>query len=44
MTRVLDGTVDHRDLFLSEAEKTRGETLTVCCSRAARGTTLVLDV
>lgn len=44
VTRVLDGVVDHRDLFLSEAEKARGETMTVCCSRAPRGACLILDV
>ncbi|WP_244472541.1 Rieske 2Fe-2S domain-containing protein [Methylobacterium sp. Leaf89] len=44
VTRVLEGTVDHRDLFLSEAEKARHNRLTVCCSRASRGESLVLDV
>jgi ferredoxin-NADP reductase/phenylpropionate dioxygenase-like ring-hydroxylating dioxygenase large terminal subunit len=44
VTRVLAGTVDHRDLFLSEAEKAANTRITVCCSRAAAGETLVLDI
>lgn len=44
VTRVLEGEVDHRDLFLSEAEKAANKAITVCCSRARRGETLVLDV
>ena len=44
VTRVLDGVIDHRDLFLSEVEKARGESMTVCCSRAPQGACLILDV
>ncbi len=44
VTRVLDGTVDHRDLFLTDAEKAANARMTVCCSRAAAGSTIVLDV
>ncbi len=44
VTRVLAGAVDHRDLFLGEAEKAAGDRMTVCCSRAAAGATLVLEV
>ena len=44
VTRVLEGVVDHRDLFLSAEEKATNQLLTVCCSRAAAGGTLVLDV
>jgi ferredoxin-NADP reductase/phenylpropionate dioxygenase-like ring-hydroxylating dioxygenase large terminal subunit len=44
VTRVLEGVVDHRDLFLSQAEKATNTRLTVCCSRAKGGATLVLDV
>lgn len=32
--RVLEGQPDHRDLILSEAEKARGDTMMICCSRA----------
>lgn len=32
--RVLAGEPDHRDLILSEAEKARGDTMMICCSRA----------
>ncbi|WP_210253191.1 Rieske 2Fe-2S domain-containing protein [Beijerinckia sp. L45] len=44
VTRVLEGEVDHRDLFLSEADKAGNSAITVCCSRAGKGATLVLDV
>jgi len=44
VSRVLGGTVDHRDLFLSEAEKASNQRITPCCSRAGAGETLVLDV
>ena len=44
VTRVLDGEVDHRDLFLSEADKAANSAMTVCCSRARKDMTLVLDV
>ncbi|MCV0438751.1 MAG: PDR/VanB family oxidoreductase [Hydrogenophaga sp.] len=42
-TRVLDGLPDHRDLVLSEAERERGDTMMICCSRA-RSPELVLDL
>ena len=41
--RVLDGTPDHRDDILSEAEQARGDRMFVCVSRCA-GARLVLDV
>ena len=41
VTRVVDGQVEHRDQFLTEAE--RREQMTPCCSRA-RGGCLVLDI
>jgi ferredoxin-NADP reductase/phenylpropionate dioxygenase-like ring-hydroxylating dioxygenase large terminal subunit len=44
VTRVLKGEVDHRDLFLTDAEKATHERMTVCCSRARAGEVLVLDV
>lgn len=44
VTRVLEGAVDHRDLFLSQAEKAADGLITVCCSRAAKDAVLVLDV
>jgi ferredoxin-NADP reductase/phenylpropionate dioxygenase-like ring-hydroxylating dioxygenase large terminal subunit len=44
ITRVLEGEVDHRDVFLSEAEKATNARVTVCCSRAKGGATLVLDI
>jgi vanillate O-demethylase ferredoxin subunit len=44
VTGVLEGAVDHRDLFLSDAEKAANTRITVCCSRAKAGGRLVLDV
>jgi ferredoxin-NADP reductase/phenylpropionate dioxygenase-like ring-hydroxylating dioxygenase large terminal subunit len=44
ITRVLSGVVDHRDLFLSDAEKANNTRITACCSRANAGETLVLDL
>ncbi|WP_343650100.1 PDR/VanB family oxidoreductase [Herbaspirillum sp.] len=35
ITRVLSGSIDHRDFILSEAEKARNDQFTPCCSRAA---------
>jgi vanillate O-demethylase ferredoxin subunit len=34
LTRVLEGTPDHRDTVLSEAEKAAGNRMTICCSRS----------
>ncbi|GAA2602132.1 PDR/VanB family oxidoreductase [Streptomyces tubercidicus] len=42
-TRVLDGTPDHRDFLLSEAEHTANATMMICVSRCAAGR-LVLDL
>jgi ferredoxin-NADP reductase len=35
--RVVAGSVDHRDVVLSAAEKNEGRTMMTCCSRAAGG-------
>ncbi|MCB1888471.1 MAG: oxidoreductase [Rhodocyclaceae bacterium] len=42
-TRVLDGEIDHRDMFFTDAERAAGNQFTPCCSRA-RGAGLVLDL
>lgn len=42
-TRVLEGTPDHRDFLLSEAERERGDTMMICVSRCASAR-LVLDL
>ena len=42
-TRVLGGEPDHRDVFLTETERRRGDTMLVCVSRA-KGDHLVLDL
>ncbi|WP_020680782.1 PDR/VanB family oxidoreductase [Marinobacterium rhizophilum] len=43
MTRVLDGDIEHRDSFLSEAEKARQDCIMPCVSRAAKAG-LTLDL
>lgn len=43
LTRVLEGTPDHRDMFLTAEEHARGDQITPCCSRA-RSPRLVLDL
>lgn len=43
LTGVLEGTPEHRDLYLSEAEQARNDQFTPCCSRA-HGALLVLDL
>ncbi|MFF3348417.1 PDR/VanB family oxidoreductase [Streptomyces sp. NPDC002779] len=42
-TDVVDGTPDHRDSVLSDAERAAGETMLICVSRC-RGKRLVLDL
>lgn len=42
-TRVLEGTVDHRDMLLTDPERTAGMMLT-CVSRAPQGERLTLDL
>ncbi|WP_428422888.1 PDR/VanB family oxidoreductase [Methylibium sp.] len=43
LTRVLDGEPDHRDQYLTEAERARNDQFTPCCSRA-KSQLLVLDL
>ncbi len=43
VTRVLEGEPDHRDVFLSAAERKSGEKMLVCVSRA-KSSHLVLDI
>ena len=42
-TAVIEGDIDHRDYFLSDAEKASGKVMQICISRA-RGPRLVLDL
>lgn len=42
-TRILEGTPEHRDSLLSEAERASGETMMICVSRCI-GQRLVLDL
>src|SRR5262249_24624889 len=42
-TRVIEGTPDHRDLFLSKDEQATNKTMMICCS-GAKSSTLVLDL
>lgn len=43
VTRVLEGEIEHRDVFLTDAEHACGQQFTPCCSRA-RSALLVLDL
>ncbi len=43
ITRVLEGTPDHRDLYFTEEERAKNDQFTPCCSRARSGM-LVLDL
>jgi vanillate O-demethylase ferredoxin subunit len=43
VTRVLEGEPDHRDVFLTDAERERGDKMLVCVSRA-KARHLVLDI
>ena len=42
-TRVIEGTPDHRDQFLSKEEQAGNQTIMICCS-GAKSRTLVLDI
>ena len=43
VTRVLEGQPDHRDYYLSPAERERGDVITPCCSRSLSAL-IVLDL
>lgn len=43
VTRVLEGAIDHRDMYLTDEEKQAGDQCLPCCSRA-KGPLLVLDL
>ncbi|WP_029000766.1 PDR/VanB family oxidoreductase [Azohydromonas australica] len=43
LTRVIDGTPDHRDVYLTDAEHERNDQFTPCCSRSS-SPLLVLDL
>lgn len=43
ITRILDGTPDHRDMYLTPEEQASGDYFTPCCSRAKCGR-LLLDL
>lgn len=43
VTDVLEGTPDHRDIFLTDDEKEEGAMMCACCSRAC-GARIVLDI
>lgn len=42
-TKIISGEVDHRDLLLSEQEKSANKTMMICCS-GSKGGKLVLDL
>jgi ferredoxin len=42
-TKVLAGDIDHRDSVLTAFEKTAGQSMMICCSRA-KGASLTLDL
>jgi len=43
LTRVLDGTPDHRDMYLTESEKKENKVMMICCS-GCKGKSITLDV
>jgi vanillate O-demethylase ferredoxin subunit len=43
ITRVLEGTPEHRDMYFSDEERARNDQFTPCCSRS-RSRVLVLDL
>jgi ferredoxin len=42
-TRIVEGIPDHRDLYLSEEEKSENNVIMICCSRS-KSPVLVLDL
>ena len=43
LTRLLEGEPDHRDTFMTPAERAANDQITLCCSRA-KSALLVLDL
>ena len=43
-TKVLDGTIDHRDDLLTDEEKQANASMMICVSRSLRGGRLTLDL
>jgi vanillate O-demethylase ferredoxin subunit len=43
VTRVLEGTPDHRDMYLTDEERERGDCFTPCCSRS-KSPVLTIDL
>lgn len=43
LTGVLEGSPDHRDLFMTDAERSNNDQMTICCSRS-NSNFLVLDI
>ncbi|MFC5582665.1 2Fe-2S iron-sulfur cluster-binding protein [Rhodanobacter terrae] len=43
LTKVIDGDIEHNDLFLTAEERARNDQFTPCCSRA-NSPTLILDL
>jgi hypothetical protein len=41
---VISGTIDHRDIVLTEKERARGDRIITCVSRGVAGERLVLDL
>ena len=43
LTRVIDGTPDHRDMYMTPAEQAKNDQFTPCCSRSL-SPLLVIDL
>lgn len=43
-TRVQSGDIDHRDSFLTNAERARNQYMMICVSRSVGGADIVLDL
>jgi vanillate O-demethylase ferredoxin subunit len=44
LTKILSGAVDHRDHYLSAADRARADRMLICVSRGKADSTLVLDL
>ncbi|MDX9873561.1 MAG: PDR/VanB family oxidoreductase [Spongiibacteraceae bacterium] len=44
LTRVLEGEIEHRDMFLTDEERAANDQFTPCCSRGKNGSLLILDL